>query len=176
MAYASRKLTPPEQRFSTREQEALAIIFAVDKFDVFVKGRKFVVITDHRSLSWLMTTPSLKGRLLNWASKLRSFDFSIVYRRGADNHMADMLSRLVNQISVLPIGEASKNYLLEERKKIVIVTKIMQKRDNGVLCIESKPARTLILPEKPVSRKKRDELAEVRFRQKEIFADVSPFL
>ena len=30
-AYASRKLTPVEQTYSTREQEALAIIFAIDR-------------------------------------------------------------------------------------------------------------------------------------------------
>src|SRR5690606_1671957 len=37
--------------------------------------------------------PILKGRLLNWAYKLRSYDFEIVYRRGAENQMADLLSR-----------------------------------------------------------------------------------
>jgi hypothetical protein len=32
ICYASRKLAPAKQRYSTREQEALAIIFAVEKF------------------------------------------------------------------------------------------------------------------------------------------------
>src|SRR3569623_67246 len=71
IAYASRKLTPAERKFSTREQEALAIVFAIDKFDCFLAGRRFTVVTDHRSLSWLMTQPMVKGRLANWAYKLR---------------------------------------------------------------------------------------------------------
>ena len=63
VAYASRKLTPVEQTYSTREQEALAIIFAIEKFDCYLAGRRFTVVTDHRSLSWLMTQPMVKGRL-----------------------------------------------------------------------------------------------------------------
>jgi len=39
IAYASRKLTLAELVYSTREQEALAIIFGIDKFDHFVRGR-----------------------------------------------------------------------------------------------------------------------------------------
>ena len=171
IAYASRKLTPPEQRFSTREQEALAILFAVDKFNVFILGRKFTVVTDHKSLSWLMTAPALKGRLLNWAFKLRSYDFTIVYRRGADNHMADMLSRLVNQVSVLHFEKATKDYFLAEQKRIATVSRLMQIRDNGVLCIQSKIAKIRILPDKPLSKKQRFQLEILRARndeQKEI--------
>ena len=52
VAYASRKLTPAEQTYSTREQQALAIVFAIEKFDCFLAGRRFTVVTDHRSLSW----------------------------------------------------------------------------------------------------------------------------
>ena len=81
IAYASRKMSPAEVLYSTREQEALAILFAIDEFNDFVKGRRFTVITDHRSLSWLMKVPILKGRLLNWAYKLRSYDFNIMYRK-----------------------------------------------------------------------------------------------
>src|SRR3982751_1097902 len=47
------------------------------------------------SLRWLMTSPALKGRLLNWAYRLRAFDFTVIYRKGVENHVADMLSRLV---------------------------------------------------------------------------------
>src|SRR5690606_26131526 len=45
VAYASRKMSPAEVLYSTREQEALAIIFAIEKFNDFVKGRRFTVIT-----------------------------------------------------------------------------------------------------------------------------------
>ena len=93
IAYASRKMSHAEVLYSTREQEALAILFGIEKFSDFVKGRRFTVISDHRSLCWLLKVPILKGRLLNWAYKLRSYDFETVYRRGAESQMADLLSR-----------------------------------------------------------------------------------
>ena len=100
VAYASRKLTPTEQTYSTREQEALAMLFVIEKFDCFLAGRKFTVVTDHKSLSWLMTQPLVTGRLANWAYKLRNYDFSIIYRKGAENHIADLLSRAVLGVTV----------------------------------------------------------------------------
>ena len=154
VCYASRKLTPAEQRYSTREQEALAILFAVEKFEPFIKGRRFTVITDHRSLSWLMTTPTLKGRLLNWAYKLRSFDFSILYRKGSENKMADMLSRLVYKIDVEVnlLSVLSVERVKSETVRMSTVARIMHQRDNGSLKITSEPSRILERTETPRRR------------------------
>ena len=89
--FASRKMTEAESRYATREQEALAIVWGIEEFDDFVRGRTFVVATDHRSLQWLMTAPQLKSRLMNWAYKLSQYDFLFV-----GNVLADVLSRLVH--------------------------------------------------------------------------------
>src|SRR5689334_14643103 len=48
--YASRKLTVQERNYSTRELEALAILFPIEKFDDVVGARKSIVITDNKSL------------------------------------------------------------------------------------------------------------------------------
>ena len=48
-----------------------------------------------------MTQPMVKGRLANWAYKLRSYDFTIVYRKGSENHLADFLSRAVSKAEIL---------------------------------------------------------------------------
>ena len=50
IAYFSRKLLPREERFSTVEQECLAIKLGVEAFKVYLMGRYFVIQTDHRSL------------------------------------------------------------------------------------------------------------------------------
>ena len=48
-----------------------------------------------------MTQPMVKGRLANWAYKLRNYDFTIVYRKGSENHLADLLSRAVTVAGIL---------------------------------------------------------------------------
>ena len=40
VAYASRKMTTAEKFYSTREQETLAILFGIEKFDQYVRGRR----------------------------------------------------------------------------------------------------------------------------------------
>ena len=55
IAYASRRLSGPESRYTTTEREALAIIFTCEKFRHFLLGRRVVVYTDHHSLCWLMS-------------------------------------------------------------------------------------------------------------------------
>ena len=89
--YASRMLTDVELRYHTQEKEALAIVFAVQKFRPYVLGAHFIVRTDHKSLQWLQK--SEKGRLSRWALTLSEYDFEIKYRTGKSNAHADAASR-----------------------------------------------------------------------------------
>src|SRR6185437_10831150 len=107
-AYASRKLSSQETRYSVRELEALAIVWSIDKFSIYLRPRKFVVLTYHSSLQWLLKQDLPKGRLLNWLYKMRQYDFTIEYRKGVNNPCADALSRLVNLV------EAHNSYIARE--------------------------------------------------------------
>lgn len=48
VAYASRALTDVERRHSQTEKEALAIIWGVEHFHLYLYGHDFLLITDHK--------------------------------------------------------------------------------------------------------------------------------
>ena len=62
VAYASRKLNPTEQGYSTHERELLAIIYAVQTWRPYVHGSKFKIMTDHHLLKYLDTQKTLSRK------------------------------------------------------------------------------------------------------------------
>jgi hypothetical protein len=106
-----------------RELEALAIVWGTAKFGTYLKCNRFTVLTDHSSLQWLRKQDLKRGRLLNWAYRLRQYDFTIEYRKGADNKVADALSRLV-----FIAGPARK---IEFREKLLVVTRAMERKQQS---------------------------------------------
>ena len=88
--YASKKLLPPEQNYSVGEKEALAIIWAMNKFHRFLYGQHFVLECDHSPLEYLQTTHS---RLMRWSLALQPYHYTVRYIRGSLNVVADYLSR-----------------------------------------------------------------------------------
>lgn len=92
--YASRLLSPAERNYSTTEREALAVVWAVDKFRGYIEGTDVTIASDHQPLKWLMTLKSPSGRLARWALLLQPYCPSIQYIPGRCNTVADMLSRL----------------------------------------------------------------------------------
>ncbi|KAG6451048.1 hypothetical protein O3G_MSEX006918 [Manduca sexta] len=99
VAYASRVLTPAEKHYSQIHKEALAIIFAVDKFNQYLYGRKFTLRTDHKPLVSIFSPNTsipctAASRLQRWAIKLSAYDFNIEYVK-TDQNTADVLSRLI---------------------------------------------------------------------------------
>lgn len=91
--YASRLLTAPEINYTTTEREALALVWAVQKFRGYIEEAETVVITDHRPLKWLMSIKTPSGRLARWALQIQAFNLKIEYTPGKSNVVADTLSR-----------------------------------------------------------------------------------
>ena len=94
VSYYSRKLLPREQRYSTVEKELLAIKLATNAFRVYLLGRPFTIVTDHRSLEWLERLKENNARLTRWSLALQPYNFVVQHRPGKDNGNADALSRI----------------------------------------------------------------------------------
>lgn len=93
VAFASHTLTPAERNYSVTERECLAIVFALKKFDMYLDGARFEIQTDHQALSWLKKLPNPAGRLARWSLLLDRYHYTIVYKKGSTNIVADALSR-----------------------------------------------------------------------------------
>ncbi|GFU29831.1 transposon Tf2-6 polyprotein [Trichonephila clavipes] len=86
-------LNPAERNYSTTEREALAVVWAVNKFRGYIDGASITVASDHQLLRWLMKLKSPTGRLARWALQLQSFNFNMEYIPGKSSVIADMLFR-----------------------------------------------------------------------------------
>lgn len=100
IAYASRSLTTSERKMSATEKECAAIVWGIEKMRPYLELYQFTVVSDHQSLKWLHSLDSPSGRLARWRMFLQQFDFTIKYRKGVLNRIADTLSR-----DPLPVGE-----------------------------------------------------------------------
>ncbi|XP_025268292.1 uncharacterized protein K02A2.6-like [Camponotus floridanus] len=98
---ASWALSEAEKKYSTTEQECLAVVWSIKKFRPYLEGYNFKVITDHSSLRWLHNLKNPTGRLARWALELLEYDYKIEHRKGALHHVPDALSRMYEDTAEL---------------------------------------------------------------------------
>ncbi|KAL4231673.1 hypothetical protein ACF0H5_009252 [Mactra antiquata] len=93
ISYASRSLSDIEKRYSTTEKEALAIVWACEKYNTYLYGTNFELITDHKPLEIIYSTRSKpSARIQRWVLRLLPYTFTVKYRAGRAN-IADYMSR-----------------------------------------------------------------------------------
>ena len=78
--YASRALQPLEAKWTTCEQELIAVVWACKTFYRYLWGKKFLIQTDHANLQWLQSISPQKPRLARWALCLTDYKFDIQHR------------------------------------------------------------------------------------------------
>ncbi|KAK2387384.1 hypothetical protein QL285_061173 [Trifolium repens] len=94
ICYYSRKFCPKMLMASTYVRELCAITSAVKKWRAYLLGRKFFIHTDQRSLRELMTQVIQTPEQQFYLAKLLGYSYEIVYKPGAQNRVADALSRV----------------------------------------------------------------------------------
>ncbi|XP_052744494.1 uncharacterized protein K02A2.6-like [Bicyclus anynana] len=95
IAYGNKSLTDVEKRYCQTEKEALALVWAVEHFDIYLFGKDtFDLVTDHKPLEVIFGS-RLKtcARIERWVLRLQAYNFKVLYKPGKTN-IADCLSRL----------------------------------------------------------------------------------
>ena len=103
IAFASRSLSPAEKGYAQLDKEALAIVFGVTKFHVYLYGHAFTIYSDHKPLQHLFNPSKAisvmaSARIQRWALLLSSYQYTVSHKPGSQMANADVLS-------ILPLPE-----------------------------------------------------------------------
>lgn len=97
---ASKVLTQREAKYPQVQREALAIVWAIERFQMMLRGQHFTVVTDNEGNEFIFGKVHRFGkrcvtRAEAWALRLQQFKFDIRHIPGNEN-IADVFSRLLN--------------------------------------------------------------------------------
>lgn len=109
IAYGHKALTDCEKRYCQTEKEALALVWAVEHFKIYLFGKDFELISDHKPLETIFGRHSKPcARIERWVLRLQAYRFKVIYRPGKSN-IADPISRLCQIAPTRPFD--SENYI-----------------------------------------------------------------
>lgn len=112
--WASKKFTPTETRYGISEMEMLAVYWAVKKFEYELRGRRFILVTDHKALEVIRTKAYMENNRINrWVEQIQEFDFEVRYNKGEEMAVPDALSRLYQK------EETEKEVLRKKRGQAI---------------------------------------------------------
>ncbi|KAG8190994.1 hypothetical protein JTE90_010852 [Oedothorax gibbosus] len=98
IAFFSCTLNKSEQRHSSIEKEAYAIVESLRYWRHYLIGRHFEVFTDQRSVAFMFNqqhqSKTKNEKILRWHLDLTCFKFDIIYRPLSSNAAADAFSRI----------------------------------------------------------------------------------
>ena len=107
IAFFSKKFCSRMKAASTYVHELYAITSTVKKWRPYILGRHFEIIIDHKNIKKLMTQTIQMPKQHFYLAKLFGCDYSILYKSGGQNLVADALSRILvastNQCMVLTV-------------------------------------------------------------------------
>ena len=95
LSFFSKKLNPAETRYSAFDRELLAVYATIKHFRHNLEGRNFFVNTDHKPLTFVMSSVTERASLRQkrHLAFIAEFTTDIRYVKGETNFVADALSR-----------------------------------------------------------------------------------
>lgn len=115
VAYMSQKLSPAATNWTVHAQELFAVVQALKQWRHYLLGSRepVVIETDHRSLEHIQTQPHIAPKEVRWVEYMQQYNFTMRYREGKANLVADSLSRRADhQSSELNISGPVESHTL----------------------------------------------------------------
>jgi hypothetical protein len=125
ISFFSKAIGPKAAALSTYDKEALAIIESLKKWKHYFAATSLIIRTDQQSLKIIQEQKLTEGVQHKLLIKLLGYNYTVEYKKGKENTVADALSRVKYHLSalfssaVLPawIAEVVASYDTDERCK-----------------------------------------------------------
>ncbi|GFU12134.1 retrovirus-related Pol polyprotein from transposon 412 [Trichonephila clavipes] len=116
------------EKYSQIDKEALSIVWAVRKFYLYLKGRRFTLITDHKPLIAIFGSKEVYQcwqlpDFLHYALILQSFEFDIIFRKTIEHGNADFLSRLPKTSEELEVKDDITIFQMSQIEALPVTSK-----------------------------------------------------
>ena len=95
VAFLSHTFTDTQRRWSTPEQEAYGIYFAIKKWNYYLQGADIIVRNDYKPLARFLNGKNENTKINRWGLELASYNITFEWISGARNKAADCFLRLV---------------------------------------------------------------------------------
>ena len=136
IGYASRSLKPHERNYAPFLLEMAGCCFGLEAFDVYLRGRKFTMFSDHRPIVNLFLKPIHRRTLNRLDEMMNQYDFTLEFRSGSSNVLADFASRSLAVDAIAKIAEGPPANITQDEEKFFHVfgynlqeMKVMQQCD-----------------------------------------------
>jgi hypothetical protein len=160
-----KKFSSAQHSYRTYEQETLAILEGLLRWEDKLLGRDIIIITDHRTLEFFNTQRTMSLRQIRWYEYLSRFSYTIQYVEGIKNVVADALSRMyAGRNDSIPIDDwVNADIRLDPEGETLPIDRLLESRvvqlhpqgPNGVVlkeCVEPRVSKSLELQKASISR------------------------
>ena len=99
IAFGSRSMTKHELGYCITRKELLAVFHFTQHFKHYLYGKRFILRTDHRAITFMLTTRKpITAQFQNWINFLSSLNIKLEYRKGEKHGNADAISRMNTEL------------------------------------------------------------------------------
>ena len=87
--------TETQRKWSTTEQEAYRVYYAITTWNYYLQGADIIVRNDHKPLTKFLNRKNANKKVNRWGLKLATYNITFEWTSGVHNKATNCLSRLV---------------------------------------------------------------------------------